>query len=532
LTAFVQMDFDLANTSNWEFLFISTSKSADTGSADAENEHEDEVDDPRETNNDNGSTVIARVFTCPPTWVNPLSLDRKRYLLQYPPNGRRAVQYFRAKADFFARGVNSQSMSMRIIQYLDIAQTVVSEIHEWFENRKDKMYKRVRYFLNNARTVELYQPGNPSCIKQWTEYPGKQIHVDFYVEGRIDRLLRREEIIGSSVTETFQGNSNHLIHRSVLFTTDRSQAGSRIQTLPGGSLAHELYVLKMTQAFEPDPDKPPGTDIAKRSFFVKEGKAVVRYHFEKSQVTGKVKTYIHTRLPNSAVSDEAVAQEVGIEEDPDLLQEAIALERECYSSIKLNFQTMQKIVELRESAENLTVMGPVSSEFSVFDIALDKAQADSTNNVSSVLGNDRSGMAGGGTGTGNAEKDYRGTDYLLPYLRNIKDPHKITKDEALEIRQNCLDALKARLVERANIIQSRLNEENSKLGKEQEKFQRSQREGDLSTEEYEKYCTQAMFRIQILEQRLVAHEEAALKKFGELDAKLASDPRLKVLKNL
>ena len=33
--------------------------------------------------------------------------------------------------------------------------------------------------------------------------------------------------------------------------------------------------------------------------------------------------------------------------------------------------------------------------------------------------------------------------------------------------------------------------------------------GDLSTEEYEKYCTEAMFRIQILEQRLAAHEEVS-----------------------
>ena len=66
----------------------------------------------------------------------------------------------------------------------------------------------------------------------------------------------------------------------------------------------------------------------------------------------------------------------------------------------------------------------------------------------------------------------------------------------------------------------------------QEQFQRSQRDGDISTEEYEKFCTDAMFRIHILEQRLVAHEEAALKKFAELDSKLSADPRLKVLKGV
>ena len=75
-----------------------------------------------------------------------------------------------------------------------------------------------------------------------------------------------------------------------------------------------------------------------------------------------------------------------------------------------------------------------------------------------------------------------------------------------------------------------MHEENAKLARKQEQFQRSQREGDLSTEEYEKYCTEAMFRIQILEQRLAAHEEAAVRKFADLDLKLSGDPRLKVLK--
>ena len=39
-----------------------------------------------------------------------------------------------------------------------------------------------------------------------------------------------------------------------------------------------------------------------------------------------------------------------------------------------------------------------------------------------------------------------------------------------------------------------------------------------------------MFRIQILEQRLARHEETALKKFQDLDAKLAADPRMRALR--
>ena len=106
----------------------------------------------------------------------------------------------------------------------------------------------------------------------------------------------------------------------------------------------------------------------------------------------------------------------------------------------------------------------------------------------------------------------------------------MAKEDALEIRQACLDALKARLVERANIIQTKLHEENAALGKIQEHFQRAQREGDFDTEKYEATCTAAMFRIQILEQRLAQHEEQALRKFADLDTKLSNDPRLRVLR--
>ena len=194
------------------------------------------------------------------------------------------------------------------------------------------------------------------------------------------------------------------------------------------------------------------------------------------------------------------------------LQEAAALERECYAAVKAAQAQLQQISEFRHNMEK-----NVCIERTVFEVAFEGLENGDAQNKN--------------TSANDASSDNKGIDYLTPYLRHVPDINKITKEEALEIRQVCLDALKARLVERANIIQSRLNEENSKLARKQEQFQRSQREGDLSTEEYEKYCTEAMFRIQILEERLGKHEETALKKFADLDAKLAADPRLRVLRN-
>jgi hypothetical protein len=86
--------------------------------------------------------------------------------------------------------------------------------------------------------------------------------------------------------------------------------------------------------------------------------------------------------------------------------------------------------------------------------------------------------------------------------------------------------LACRLLERANIIQTRLNEENAALSQIQANFQRSQQSSDENVEEYERYCQDAIFRIEILQARLNAHNESAIQKYNDLDEKLSNDPRL------
>lgn len=592
------MDFSFpANEEDWEGLFITSLKSKSPGNAQkhmGDNGHNMEEDDDHlmhhnkhssEESKQAASNLLGeenvRYFDAPVTWSQPLSLSRSQYLLQYPPSGKRTIQYHCAKVDFFAKNTHEQSMVMRISHYLDAKCTIVKEIHEWFENRVDHLYKRIRSFLGDRKFVEFFTPGSRGEVKKWTEYPGKSIEIDYYVDGRLDRLLRREETIGQNIIEYFEGRTDFMITRSVLLSIDQGSLGStrQFQLPTTNDLNLELSIVRMTQTFEKNPaisereekspitlggnkgsDKPAsqssnnsnntnnasntlqragggghgannpsnsaasggggvvpiltdGENISKRIFNVREGKAVFYYHFKKSQITGKVKTYLHTRGPTIPVlSDQAAAQEVGLDEDSDALQEVAALERECFSSIKASYVMHDKLVMSRLDGEIR-----VKSEKTVFDKALDSVdyQISSTQSHRDAF----------------YQAEAKGTDFLTPFLKNVGDPNHLLREEALSIRQACLDALKARLVERANIIQTKLHEENAKLGKKQELFQRSQREGDFSTEEYEKYCTEAMFRIQILEQRLAAHEEAALRKFADLDVKLSNDPRLKVLKS-
>ena len=180
-----EMTFDMTNTAKWECLFTTGGRSSAATAPDSPSqEQQDELEEAEPAEPD-----IQRTFDAPLTWVNPLVMDRPRYLLRFPPTGKRTIAYSRAKASYFARGVSPQAMTVRIVQYLDNACTQVKEIHEWFENRSDKLYKRSRFLLNGAHTVEHYHPGSVGEVKTWTMYPAKLIAVDFYVDGRLDRSV-------------------------------------------------------------------------------------------------------------------------------------------------------------------------------------------------------------------------------------------------------------------------------------------------------------------------------------------------------
>ena len=168
---------------------------------------------------------------------------------------------------------------MRIILYLDVECTIVKEIHEWFENRADKLYKRVRHLLGNAKNVDYYHPGSLGGVAVWTEYPGKRIEVDFNVDSRLDRLYRRVEVIGSKIEEYFEGRSDLLRYRATDCTIDPDEAGSRQFAAPGGTLAAEIHVLKMVLKYD-RPASPGSDDIATRIFNVPFGKLTAYYHFD------------------------------------------------------------------------------------------------------------------------------------------------------------------------------------------------------------------------------------------------------------
>ena len=144
------MSFDVNDAKLWEPLFPSTTAKAKETDRSGEETTGEEIQ---------GLLDVARTFDCPLTWCLPLKMDRQKYLVRFPPTGKRTVQYSKSKASFFARGVNAQAMTTRVVEYLDTECTLVKAIHELFEHRQVSFHVDLR-----CAPPSIFLPPSPSLF--------------------------------------------------------------------------------------------------------------------------------------------------------------------------------------------------------------------------------------------------------------------------------------------------------------------------------------------------------------------------------
>ena len=130
------------------------------------------------------------------------------------------------------------------------------------------------------------------------------------------------------------------------------------------------------------------------------------------------------------------------------------------------------------------------------------------------------------------EKKEEEDDYLLPILKklSLENVKPLDEEAAIMVKNEALKNLKERLLTRAEIIQSRLQEEQEKL---ERAFMNLKKKGEQMTQEdeqkYDNEIHKANFRIDILTERASQHYRTSLRKFEKLDDKLMKDERLAVL---
>ncbi|KAF4043938.1 putative TGc domain-containing protein [Phytophthora infestans] len=509
--------FDLSNPTDWEYVFLSaaerkSAKEADQGAKGGGDLSNDLKMLSTEGDDHHGQDAADDdlILDIPPSWVTKLHIDRATYKKRFVKDCQHVTLYHRAKVEEFAENTHEQGLIARVTLFRDVGCTLPVEIREYFKNRKDRLESRLR-FPFEGKFEERFTPGRiPEALKSRTEWIGYRREFQFYTSARPDGLVTREEEIQDRVLERFDGRDDFLVFRSVTLATDKDEVDAKNPYILPGGPGGETAIKKMKEKFARNPALAADDDQRKRAYNVHEGSIRVYFHYATGKITAGSRVYFKTpNIPVEVVMADPNAKKPKLSVLENELKASLQMEKDCYSAVRHSDIETQDILKIRKREEMA-----IALETSFFDGNDDETQANDKEDTKELDKNAKNEV-----------------DYLSPFLQSVHSTGgNLSKEDAQTVRDLCLRNLKERLLERANIIQGRLDKENAILAKRQAAFQRSQREHDQGTDdEFERFCSETMFRIQILEQRLASHEETALHKYAEMDKRLHSDLRLRVL---
>jgi len=216
------------------------------------------------------------------SWTKAISLSKDKFLLRYPPSGKRVILLEKAKIELFGDNVDPQGVANRVTQYEDTARTVALETIEIFSptHRTDHMIKRTR---RPNMHHEYFSVQQEHFITERMEVAGKMSSLKFLPKARVDGLVERIEQVeengtSSIITEHFHNRSDNLVRReinvSILQDDAKPKESERFPSSGGGV----RVIQKVNENFTKSTDG--AKSVSCRSFLVNEGSVREIYHAE------------------------------------------------------------------------------------------------------------------------------------------------------------------------------------------------------------------------------------------------------------
>ncbi|NXT76105.1 DRC7 protein, partial [Zapornia atra] len=504
--------FDLGDSILWEMM-LSESSTPLQLPPDAEEEQEFSDSD----TDDMEKEEIDMSFDMPLSWVARIQIPPKELETRWP-QGRKVILYKKATLEKWAPYLNGNGLVKRLTVYAGLDRTEVVEVREWFENREDRLDMR-EVNKRTQLTTDYFSPGHLLGLKAhtYTSLEQETEHtVEFYVEARADDL-QKLVVKAEEMTEHFVGRDDYLHTRHVEF----GERGKKTEAAGSGPEASTRPLVQIKECFHRNLAKPADEDVAERIFRMAEEMISLTYHFKDNYITASRKDFFkaarHNRMgmtPEMCTTYQAGSpkREKNLlhlhKELKELTQEEMRVKKQVWRA-EAEVLNILKIRKNEEASVKLSV--------SVCDAERRlqrEARVNGTMSLSFPL----------------QEKELRRKkelDYLEPFLIRTDCRGEMSKEQALQVRDECLSDLKKHLTNKIKIIQARLEREMEELQKQNESFQEHQCR--LSAEEEEAFrarCSESMFCIRIAEERLHREKQEAPRKYFALQEKLHNDPRL------
>ncbi|XP_060929995.1 dynein regulatory complex subunit 7 [Limanda limanda] len=457
-----------------------------------------------------------QAFEMPRSWVSDISITKKDLETRWP-GGHKLTRYRKAELERFAPYLRPNGLITRLVSYKDLDCKEVLMVKEWYQHRTDHLEEREVNKVDNV-TTERFKRGRrfDLLFHRYESLSTDGVHEMKFCSIRVDNLVQRLVSPGE-MTETFQRRADSLYYRRVNFGRHVQFTEEHVNSEPATRL------IQVVERFHRNCSKPANEDVAERIFLLAERRIEVTYHLDADTFIPSNRSFIKPREATEQKKAEDFTQDmvssfmVGLSDTPvktlvlyEMLVSLMKDEEMVVHQIEESLKEVRDIVSCREEEE-----GDIQLVFCPWTTTGAARARSKRQEMERQAAEEQSWLH-------ENEKDI-----LAPLLMRLDFTDPLSADDAKELHQECLSEFKQKLVEDANLIQERYQNETQELQKKQQWYQQNQLDmTEQQEDEYQTYCSDRTRQIRVAMRRLKMHQEEAPLKYRALDERLREDPRL------
>ncbi|ESN89877.1 hypothetical protein HELRODRAFT_149332, partial [Helobdella robusta] len=449
----------------------------------------------------------------PPSWTNPINISLADFQKKCP-NGRKVILYKKTKLEKFAPNLMPDGVVLRLSLFEDHSRSKLLEVREMYKNRMDKLDKRV-YNYRTGWTSEYFLPGRPNKMKEHhfksiSNNLENQREAVYFSISRPDSLEKRVET-KDTMTEYFEDRDDFLYYKYNEYI-ERTRGSS----LSVGSMRKISVSLHFSDASKLSKDE----DIYEITFNLLEEKITVVYHREDDRISATCREFIQPNRNDEKGKNLTWSPTQTMKQN----KQSDPMKKDK-KKVAL-YQMMLQLLKLEEKYSEMTRGSELEVQTMLHERMQEESAALLESSTTDLLHSDkakkRKAMMERIAMEEKMAKEEKELDVMTTFLSRFGELDGLTEEQIERAKQDCLEDLKNRMIERANLIQSRYDKEVNELQRRQAWFQTNQMIMVKEEEqEYITYCMEALFRIQILEMRLNRlHKEQAPLKYRALEERL------------
>ncbi|XP_057338770.1 dynein regulatory complex subunit 7 isoform X1 [Microplitis mediator] len=490
-----QIDWTLRDNSLWESMLP------------GESAEDQEI----KADNDDSHGHVDKHLDMPTSYVEQIDIQSLDYERRFP-NGRKTMMFKKTKVELFAPYVQMDGLIEKITVYEDYECKTVTHVYEKYSNRGDKLVQST-YYDDTAIRVDLYNRGRPDAVKEHHyTIDGDSVTdertLEFYDVVRSDGLSKIK-VHPLYLTQHYVGRKDFLYYRNVEF-------------LPQASTKNHTYhreISKITKKLNRNNKQPATKDIAIREYCISENKIELKYHYKDDDVTRATRTFIK---PADRGDRLVFKPEITYGYNPDPLA-PLEKSLDLFNLLETQLKEEEQSVVYVRDAERLihNFLKLRKSEHGIPKLTVSEFDRNRNDEAKAAM------FAHEEMVRKESERQVEEEiDYLQPYLARLGNPDKLTKNQTVQVQQECLNDFKETLVNRANSICRKFQVIRQNFEELQSQLAQAD---DLSKEEEERLiadATLANFEMHTLDVRLKRHVNLSSARYQSMVNKLKAHPRL------